>query len=117
MAESAPPDTRMEAMVEAAARALLCKPHTPLALEWQQVSEHARGEFRAEAKVALEAAGVPALLGRLDAAEAVCDELARALLKHRADMHNPSDRPCPTCARSAKALDAWRALREQEGPS
>jgi len=31
-------------------------------------------------------------------------ELEEALFQHRWDMHYPSDRPCPTCRQSAKAL-------------
>jgi hypothetical protein len=40
------------------------------------------------------------LLAALDRTEA----LEQALLAHRADMHEGSNRPCPTCRQSAKAL-------------
>ena len=33
------------------------------------------------------------------------EELRGALLQHREDLHNYSKRPCPTCRRSAAALN------------
>jgi hypothetical protein len=52
---------------------------------------------------------IPALFAAIDELEALGTELAAALRKHRADMHNTSNRPCPTCRQSAKALAAWDA--------
>lgn len=37
--------------------------------------------------------------------EAKKEELRGALLQHREDLHGYSKRPCPTCRRSAAALD------------
>lgn len=33
-----------------------------------------------------------------------CDRLREALIAHRIDLHQSSDRPCPTCRQSAAAL-------------
>ena len=49
-------------------------------------------------------------LDRLEQLERVAEELAAALRKHRADMHNTSPRPCKTCAQSATALGHFDAL-------
>lgn len=40
--------------------------------------------------------------------------LVDALRTHRADMHQTSNRPCSTCAKSAAALDAYEARRRYE---
>ena len=55
------------------------------------------------------------LFAHYDALVAVADELAGSLRAHRADMHNTSNRPCGTCARSKKALADYDAIYPQEG--
>jgi hypothetical protein len=45
-------------------------------------------------------------------AEQLVELLADALITHREDMHNSSNRPCSTCTKSKRALDAygdWKA--------
>ena len=53
---------------------------------------------------------VEGLEQRVEEVEKVADELAAALKHHRADMHNTSSRPCPTCRQSAVALANYEAM-------